>query len=409
MYFTKVNGLKGTIKHRYSDFIVQEISLDGKKARIIPEGVSEDYIIPKNVDNNKFLLCTMQKTNISVQDVIKKIALNQRFGQSRIGFAGLKDKRGITAQRISIFEPNIELLQKFNYKQIKLFDFSWSDKPIKLGDLNGNSFTIIIRDLDKTEKEIKTILKRFKSEIKTGIPNYFGRQRFGGIRQITHLVGKLFFEGKIKDAVLLYLDKTTDKEPEEITNARNLAREGKYLDAFKQFKGRNFRFERAVLNSLIKEPNNFVNAFQQLPKNLMILFAHAYQSYLFNKYLDLRLKLLGKDYNNKISGDRIEKDKIMGPLFGYEYKLSDDKNGLLEKETLKSENVNLSMFKVKSFPQMSVKGAHRPINLNVNNFKLLEIGDDEFYENKKYVKLSFDLIKNSYATVVLDELMKLKN
>lgn len=405
-YYTTTLALKGTMKHRYTDFVVQEIFENGVICRTFPEGVSEEVVIPENPYNKQFLHCTMQKVNVDVQYAIKSLALNQKFGKTRFGFAGLKDKRGITSQRISIYEPNIEQLKKFNYKQIKLFDFSWEDAQINIGDLKGNVFNIVIRDLDFSKEELQNIFDKFKLETLNGIPNYFGDQRFGGIRQITHQVGKLLFQNKTKEAVLLYLSKTNDKEDENTCEARILAGQEKYLEAFKKLRGREFRYERAILNALIKEPNNFVNAFKQLPKNLVILFPHAYQSYLFNKYLDLRIQKLGTNYLNKFIDDKIENNEIMGPIFGYEYQLSKGENGALENEILKAEDMTLEGFKVSSFPEISVQGMTRQINLRINDLQLLSIEDDEYFLGKRALRMSFSLTKNSYATVVLNELMK---
>lgn len=405
MYFTKTKPLNGTMKHRYSDFIVQEVSFDNKLCRNLPEGVIEEINIPKNVENKQFLHFTLQKTNFDVQNVVKGLALNQKCGKNRIGFAGLKDKRGITSQRISIFEPNIEQLKKFKQNMIKLLDFYWYDNKIDLGDLNGNAFTIIIRDIDLSKDEIVNIFNEFVLEIKNGIPNYFGEQRFGGIRQVTHKVGKLIFEGKLKEAILLYLGQTHEKETDDIKAARELAKEEKYNESFKKFKGNEFRYERAILNSLIKEPNDFVKAFQQLPKNLMILFPHAYQSYLYNKYLDLRIsKGL---FNTKLEDDVIIDNEIQGPIFGFEYNITEGKNGELIKQVLLDEGIDLDFFKVKNFPQMSVQGSNRNISLQINDLQLLEIKEDEFFSEKRSLKISFSLTKNSYATTVLNELMKL--
>lgn len=407
MYFTKTKPLKGTIKHRYSDFIVKEIDLNSKVCRTVSEDFNEEIIIPENPQNKSYLHCTMQKINVDVQNAIKSLSLFLQCGKSRISFAGLKDKRGITSQRISIFEPNIEKLKTFKYKQIKLFDFSWEDNKIDLGNLNGNEFVIIVRDIDLSKEEIMKLFDDFKLQVKKGIPNYFGEQRFGGIRQITHKVGKLLFEGKTKDALLLYLGQTNDKESEEIKSARELTKEGKYVEAFKKFKGNEFRYERAILNSLIKEPNDFLKAFQQLPKNLMILFPHAYQSFLYNKYLDLRIKK--GFFNVKLDDDVIENNEIQGPIFGYDFLISNGENGNLEKQILNEENINLEQFKVQNFPQMSVQGLNRNISLQINNLQLLEIKEDEFFLGKNCLKISFNLTKNSYATVVLNELMKNSN
>ena len=136
----------------------------------------------------------------------------------------------------------------------------------------------------------------------------------------------------------------------------------------------------------------------------MILFPHAYQSYLYNKYLDLRIKK--GLFNTKLEDDVIENNEIQGPLFGFEFVISNGKNGELQKQILASENISLEQFKVKNFPQMSVQGSYRNMLLKIDNLKLLEINDDEFFLGKNCLKISFSLTKNSYATTVLNELMK---
>lgn len=408
-YFTSSIALKGKIKHRYSDFIVQEVSLDGEINRILPENQQEEIQIPENKENKDFLHCTLQKTNTDLQNAIKRLCLNLQCGKSRIGFAGLKDKRAITSQRISIYQPNVSLLQKFNQNMVKIFDFSWQDKKIDLGDLQENRFTITIRNVNKEENEIKKIIEQFQKEIKNGIPNAFGEQRFGGIRQITHKVGKLFLQERFKEAVLLYLAYCHGEEDDQTKEARTLAGEEKYKESFKKFKGNNFRYERAILNALIKSPNDFVGAFQQMPKNLLILFTHAYQSYLFNIYLEKRYEKFGKNMFEEQKGDITdEKGNVLGPLFGFDFEFAQGESEEIEKEILESEKISLEAFRSKSFPQLGARGGRRQIKLEVKNIISLEMGKDEFFEGSNYLKISFSLTKASYATVVLEELMKLR-
>jgi tRNA(Glu) U13 pseudouridine synthase TruD len=111
-------------------------------------------------------------------------------------------------------------------------------------------------------------------------------------------------------------------------------------------------------------------------------------------------------FNTKLEDDIIIDNEIQGPLFGFEYNITDGKNGELIKQVLLDEGIDLTFFKVKNFPQMSVQGSNRNISLQINDLQLLEIKDDEFFPEKRSLKISFSLTKNSYATVVLTELMK---
>jgi tRNA pseudouridine13 synthase len=410
MYFTKTEPINGRSKHRYWDFIVQEIYKYNKEKRIceIKEFPEEpvDFEIPENKENKLFLHFTLQKMNTDLQNVTKSLALNQRAAKSRVGYAGLKDKRGVTSQRISFLNPDIDRLKEFKRKMYFIDNFEWEEDKNDIGDLIGNQFTITTRNIQKTKEELEKILKKFEKEINIGIPNQFGMQRFGGIRNITHRVGKLILEGNTKDAVMLYLTETADREKEETKEARELIKQGEYNKAMKKF-GRDSRYERAILNKLIKDPNDYVGAWLQLPKGITYLFPHAYQSYLFNKYLEKRHEKYKEKMFEKIDGDILDENgNIMGPLFGHESELAKGEAGKLEKEIMKKEKIDLKLFKVENFPQMSVKGERRNIKMGIINFKVLEIEEDEFNEGKRTLKISFELNKGQYATVVMDELMK---
>ena len=87
-----------------------------------------------------------------------------------------------------------------------------------------------------TKEEIEKRIKECFKEMKNGIANYFGEQRFGGIRQITHIVGKEFLKGRFKEGVMLYLTHTVEGEQEEIKKARErLSETGDLAEATRLF------------------------------------------------------------------------------------------------------------------------------------------------------------------------------
>ena len=410
MYFTNSKPLGGRSKFRYWDFIVKEVYYENNKNNVseiidFETDQQELYKFPK--DQKDYLYFNMQKINTDLQHFVKNMALVLRCGKTKISFAGLKDKRGVTSQRFCIYNPDVELMKKYNRNMVKLFNFRWSDEKLEIGSLIGNDFILTIRNIDHDEKKIKKIVTDFEKQIVVGIPNNFGEQRFGGPRDVTHEVGRLLIQEKTKDAVMLYLTKTYDREDEEVKKVREIISNGEFVEAIKQLPKRSFRYERAILHALIKNPNDFHNAWLQLPKNITYLFSHAYQSHLFNKYLELRIKKFGKHALDAQKGDVLDDEgNVMGPLFGYQFELATDKVGELEKEILKEENMTLADFRVNNFPQMSVSGARRKIKLDIHNFKFEESGKDEHFEDKNYAKISFWLEKGNYATTVLDELIK---
>ena len=123
-----------------------------------------------------------------------------------------------------------------------------------------------------------------------GIPNFFGHQRFGTTRPITHLVGKAIVEGDFEKAAMLYLAKPSVHEHPSSRNARAELRSTRdFKQALNNFP-KQLRFERLMLSYLVEKPDDFVGAFTRLPVKLQGLFVQAYQSYLFNRFLSERIK-----------------------------------------------------------------------------------------------------------------------
>lgn len=414
-FITTTTPLKGRVKQRYSDFIVEEVYLENGKEKnckvqrfTIPfeeRENQEEMKILENPTNKEHLVLELEKINTDTNFAVSQIARGLSVGRNRIGYAGLKDKRAITSQRISVYKPNLEKVKKFGVKGMELRNPVWGER-IELGDLVGNQFTITIRNVEQNENEIKKIINEFSKQIELGIPNYFGTQRFGGKRDVTHIVGKALLKENFKEAVLLYLTKTYSEEKEDIKNARiNLAKTLDYKNALKEFPIE-CRQERAMLNQLVKEPTNFLKAFKNLPLKTQYLFTHAYQSYLFNKIIEKRISILKEKALFKIEGDNLDEKIPTANLIGYETTFSKGIMGEIEKEILNEEGIDFSFFKIKSLSELSSKGSKKQIALFPKNFKLLKIESDEFNEGKKSFTISFFLSKGNYATTVLRELLK---
>ncbi len=81
-----------------------------------------------------------------------------------------------------------------------------------MGQLKGNKFRILIRDIDDIESATVTANKVLKQLEVTGVPNYFGWQRFGKPRTNTHLVGEALIENDLAKAVSLYIGNPSEDE-----------------------------------------------------------------------------------------------------------------------------------------------------------------------------------------------------
>ena len=415
-YITTTPAINGRIKEYCEDFIVSEIGVNYvTEVKYLPnkllQEIDWDVVFAKKENNEDFLIVTMEKNNLATTNALSQMARFLHTSKKRIGYAGLKDKRALTSQRISIYQPDKERLKKFYFKTIKIYDPIWGRDRVDIGDLLENKFIVTIRKIKDTSiPEIETIVKDCLAQVQEkGLINYFGEQRFGGSREITHRVGKLLMQNKYKEAILMYLTETNPLESQELREARtSLAADldfGKHASSFPAQSG----YESAMLNHLARNPEDFLGAIKVLPKSVQYLFIHAYQSYLFNELINKRLEL---GYGlERIDGDRVVNGKVQLQLFGFESTFSEGVAGELEKELFKKENLTFDMFYNKDYSVLSTKGEYRDIKTEARDLKLIEVSDDDRIGNEGLKKLiiSFTLSKGNYATVLLRELIKQEN
>ena len=400
-------GIGGKIKHRVGDFVVQEIGLDGKACAILSLFENEkkelEHSIPENPLGLEQLHIQLEKFSYTTVNAIDMLSRATQCSRKRFGFAGMKDKRAITSQWISIWKPDTERLMDFKSRFLEWHDARWSGKRLGLGDAQGNHFTIAVRDLELEEKEIEKRLKAIFSEMRHGIPNYFGEQRFGGARDVTHEVGKAILKEDLEAAVWLYLTKPGSDRDESNEMRKALGETKDVRKALGDFP-RKFRMERSMLGHLAKNPDDFAGALQSVPKNLTYLFVHALQSDLYNQIIRKRIEQgIGL---KAVEGDMLEDEVPTAPLFGTRTTFATGAPGEIERSVLEENGMTLEDFNSERFPIASSQGERRKIALVPQQLKLDDVSADEFFGGKRKAVISFSLEKGCYATTVLREITK---
>jgi len=376
-------GIGGKIKQKPEDFIVEEI--------------------PKQKENitNEHVIFWVEKINLDTQDVIRILSRKLHVSRKRFGYAGTKDKFAIARQRFSLWDPDFSLekkLKEIKVKNLKIYGFERGDR-LSLGDLEGNKFLITIRDISLSEEEIKQRLEKIFEDLRKGIPNYFGEQRFGGIRPVTHLVGLQMLKGNFEKATKFYICLPFEKEPEDVKKIRrelwkNWGDRKAYLRALYKFPKR-FRYERAMLDYLSKYPRDFVGTLRRIPKRVRKLFINAVQAWIFNKTLS---KLLEKYEISEIQDLKI-------PLVGYDTMLKGE-IGKIIKDLMKKLGISTKDFLLRSMPELKTSGSERNAVLKVKNLKLLKISKDELNPGKNKIIIAFTLPPGAYATIITDKIIK---
>jgi tRNA pseudouridine13 synthase len=424
-YITKTDPLGGKLKKLPEDFQVSEIALPP------PLDPSGEFTIAKIKVYN-------WETNRLIRAFSKRLMISRR----RIGFAGTKDKRAVTTQLFSFRCPE-EQVRSMGLKDVFIIDTYRSNKPLEIGDLQGNNFQIRIRDIGLEDGMISRIAGSTSNEIKEsgGFPNYFGIQRFGSIRPITHVIGRHIIKSDFKRAVMDYIGNPGEFEKTEGHSAR------RRLDAEMDFKEaldyypQDYIFERSMIYHLIKNPDDWIGAIEQLPDNLRMMFVHAYQSFLFNRILTSRLekglslsscvlgdivlplnKNLLPDHRNYITvtqgniqevSELVKRRKafISGLIVGYEAVFADGEMGEIERKVIAEEGADPSDFMVDQMVVLSSKGIRRellstPFDLRWRVSKSPIVSGSTGTAVEDVLELQFSLFKGCYATSLLREYMK---
>lgn len=98
-----------------------------------------------------------------------------------VGYAGMKDKHGLTRQWFSVRQPRLaealdaeKLSLDQGDEQIKILASHRHHRKLRRGEHHGNRFRIVLRGLNASI-DCQTLAQ----QVKAGFPNYFGPQRFG--------------------------------------------------------------------------------------------------------------------------------------------------------------------------------------------------------------------------------------
>jgi len=162
--------------------MLREYLQDGDRIEFDFEQNEKDFVVDEMAHTEykgkgNFVVLHVKKVEMTTWDMIAEFAKFLNIPAEKIGYAGLKDKHATTTQYISVEAKYEKALKKFRNKQIKILKSVRHNFSIRMGDLAGNRFKINLYDVEP--QEAGRIEKLAMKSAKSGLPNYFGYQRFG--------------------------------------------------------------------------------------------------------------------------------------------------------------------------------------------------------------------------------------
>jgi tRNA pseudouridine13 synthase len=395
-YCTNFKGINGKIKKTNEEFQVSEI--------IDYTFLKPPYFSSDQNNEHKFPLYLLEKHNIDSNHAI--IEIKKKLGL-KLRVLGIKDAKAETSQYASC-EQTKNLPKCVITPKTKLTLRGFLRTPLSKSALIGNSFKIKINQA--SDNDIQPFLLELNN-----IANFYGLQRFGSERMVTHLVGKALLNRNYNEAIEYLLSYTSKYDSKFSKEIRERSRDPNNYQKLIKILPKGMDLERNILSTIMKGKDS-IAVIRSIPINIRRLFVQAYQSYVFNKCLSTSL-LYNEDIQKCKDGDlcfEIEKPLVFGKirrfrdgidsndavipairLVGYNYQPGKSRFDHITKKILSEENILPRNFYIKDFQELSVQMGFRQTLLCCSEFKYSGMLD-----------LSFKLPKGSYATTLLRELIK---
>ncbi|XP_012855128.1 PREDICTED: multisubstrate pseudouridine synthase 7 isoform X2 [Erythranthe guttata] len=243
-------------------------------------------------NTGKFLRFYLYKENKDTQEALGILGKMIGVQPRSFGFAGTKDKRSVSTQRVTVFKQRASKLAALNDRLfgIKVGNFCYVDEELVLGKLQGNRFTITLRSVSS---DVEDIIRASATALgNNGFINYFGLQRFGSSSIPTHLIGAALLRGEWKAAVSMILD-PREGEKDVTRTIREYYKESGDIEGTLRQLPRHLVAERSILYCFQKNPGNYLQALLAIPRTLRMMFVHSYQSYLWNHAASMRVQKYG--------------------------------------------------------------------------------------------------------------------
>ena len=339
-------------------------------AQTIERFFVEEIPLFRFAERGSNLILKIKKSDMSTFKLITVIAKATQLEHRDIGYAGLKDKNATTIQYISIPKQHErELRKNITTEKIEILDTFYSKFPIKVGQLKGNRFSIVLHDVTPEAKA--RIEKVAKEMVEKGIPNYYGYQRFGEDaksyqqgKEIAHS-GKKLKGAKEKLLVSAYQSYLFNNWLTNRVNISKTINKNRPEDAEK----------------ILDYPLELVKVLAKQPHFFKLFIGDDMQDYPFGKSYFLQ------DFERASKAFTSHKSSPTGLLVG-----SKVKRAMADARHLEEEFDDDELY--------ALKGDRRYAWIFPENLNLL------YREREKQLTIEFYLPKGAYATTFLEEIGK---
>ena len=389
----------------------------------------EDFIVEEQIrlptaQEGNYILYRVRKRDITTLEVQERLAKALRIGKERIAFPALKDKDAVATQFVSVelTHPGA-VLPALAGSEFEADPVGRATRPLRPGDLRGNQFTLVVRDLALAEAQAMGPRLRQASEF--GIPNYFDAQRFGSYAGSQGFIGKKILQRDAEGALRIYLAEKMAGDTERVRVFKTHAQEHwSDWSAIMERAPKPSNF-RSVLTYLKDHPSDYRRALNLIPHRLLTLYLSAYQSWLWNliaaRFVTSRLeasrfaistvRVAGQDlpvYYNLPEALRTQFDRLQIPLPNHRATYADPELAEAVQAVLGQEGLSLNDFKARILKKAFASKSSRALIVHPERVEVSDPENDDLGPRRWRLTLRFQLPPGSYATLVVKAISNLR-
>ena len=120
----------------------------------------------------------IEKTGTNTEWLARQLARFADVPAKDVGYAGLKDRHAVTRQWFSVPRWHSPDWSALEVEGVKVLDVQRHNKKLRRGAHKANRFQIVLRGAG-LHAHAEAVQKRVQVIREQGVPNYFGKQRFG--------------------------------------------------------------------------------------------------------------------------------------------------------------------------------------------------------------------------------------
>jgi tRNA pseudouridine13 synthase len=369
----------------------------------------EELPLVSPAGSGRYTFYRLTKRNIGTIEGVEAICRRWNLAGRRVSYGGLKDRHAVTVQYLTIADGTARPITAPNFE---LEPVGRLAHPYGPQHFRGNRFQLVLRDM--TETEVVRASSEIPSLSNDGLPNYFDDQRFGSVGYSGQFIGHSWLVGDHERALRLAL-----AEPNAFDRSGIKAQKAVLRALWGQWREAKVQLERSstrsIVTYLVDHPTDFRGAFARLRRELRALYFSAFQSHLWNLMLarwiehttepdqrvSIELKAGRFPFPRRLSREQVcTLVEAPIPLPSSRTPLAPAPLGTVIREVLAGFQLEWQDLRVKHLKDAFFSKGSRACLAYPEKLELAPF-DDELHPGRRGMRLSFELSKGSYATIMV--------